>query len=164
MGIARGFPFSLPLAGRRAALLGGYEQLPCLLTLCRFLWGSAESWPFCLCIPRMSSGPASSLPQPEGPHGHTSGFLTHSPARQGLRRLSCSAKWPHKWYITLETSGVGGLVCVPRSKTKPPNACLTYIPGTCLSQFPPCRQHTSLSLQHRHLQCWLSMPCRIQIK
>lgn len=62
MGIARGFPFSLPLADRRAALLGGYEQLPCLLTLCRFLWGSAESWPFCLCIPRMSSGPASPPP------------------------------------------------------------------------------------------------------
>lgn len=55
-------PSSLPLAGRRVSLLGGREQLPCLLTLYHFLWGSAESWPSSPCIPRMSSGP--SAPQP----------------------------------------------------------------------------------------------------
>lgn len=54
------------------------------------------------------------------PHGHTPGFLTHSPAGQGLGKLSLLCQMVT--YLTLETSGVRvGLGGVPRSRAEPCN-------------------------------------------
>lgn len=70
------------------------------------------------------------------PHGHTPGFLTHSPAGQGLGKLSLLCQMVT--YLTLETSGVrvglgGSLVAEPSPAT------LARTPGPASLDLPPRR-------------------------
>lgn len=90
------------------------------------------------------------------PHGHTPGFLTHSPAGQGLRKLSLLCQMVT--YLKLETAG-GSLVAEPS-----PATLAASLASACLDLPPHRLPVTPVSLQHGHLQPWPSMPRGVQIK